>query len=249
MDMETKVIKCSNCGSSLNINKNASQCKCSYCGSVNVLSKKIKSKVMDLSKLLLKTETLEGDGNEYKAMDLYDQFLQVEPQNPYVLFARALVSLMDTPDDDFNMKLFEEYFNKGLQAINQEKMEVLSFLMYRFSRYTKPSMIVWQQYAYDKLKSIDRRGAEKRMAENLLKLFDIQNKIVDLVESNYIENPSKDYVDEYLEFQSFIVDYCEDLLKYTSIYGLRYGFSNKQKIKKSIKMAKRRYKLFKKTYK
>ena len=58
--MASKVIKCLSCGSSLNVNKNVEQCKCSYCGSVNVLKNKEKEVITDVNKLLKKSSKVWG---------------------------------------------------------------------------------------------------------------------------------------------------------------------------------------------
>ena len=70
-------LKCSSCGSSLEVPDSKQQCKCSYCGAVVLIQKpetETKNKVLPLNKLLSRTAKLEGDGNEYKAMELYDKF-------------------------------------------------------------------------------------------------------------------------------------------------------------------------------
>ena len=112
------------CGSALNIGRNLNQCKCSYCGSVNILEGKVKKEVvLDASKVLSKGQRHEGNGNDNKAMEIYDEYLEVNPNEPRVLFARALISLIDGPDDNFYMELFEEYFNRALKAIKDDRME------------------------------------------------------------------------------------------------------------------------------
>lgn len=237
------------CGSALNIGRSLNQCKCSYCGSVNILEGKIKKEVvLDASKVLSKGQRHEGNGNDNKAMEIYDEYLEVNPNEPRVLFARALISLIDGPDDDFYMELFEEYFNRALKAIKDDRMEVYDFLMYHFNKYTVPSMSVWQTYAYSKLEDMDRKSAIKRMTKNMLLLFEIQNRIVDLVENANFENLSKSYIEEYKEFQMSIVKMGKDLDHYREYYGLKYGFSNNLKIRDSVAMAKKRYKLFVKKY-
>ena len=247
--MKGKVIKCMTCGSALNIGKNLNQCKCSYCGSVNLLEGKVKKEVvLDANKVLEKAQRYEGDGKDNKAMELYDEFLKINPNEPRVLFARAFISLIDGPDDDFNMELFEEYFSKALSAIKDDKMEVLDFVMYHFRNYTCPTMAVWQTYAYRKLEEIDKRSAVKRLTRNMLLLFEIQNRIVDLVENAEFETLSKSYIDEYKEFQTGIVNMGRDLDHYREYYGARYGFSNKMKIRESVSLARKRYKLFVKKY-
>lgn len=246
--METKVIKCSSCGSSLNINENRKQCKCSYCGSVNIIKNPKDKEVMDVNQVLKKGGRYEGNNNDAKAMELYDSFLAVNPDEPLVLFARALISLIDSPNDDFNMALFEEYFNKGLNAAKDKMMPALDFLMYQFRKYTIPSMCVWQHYAYQKLENISKRDARKRMTNNMLLLYEVQNKIVDLVENANFETLSKSYIEEYKNFQNSIVEFGNTLLEYSSLYGLRYGFFKKLDIKDSIYMAKSRYKQFVRKY-
>lgn len=246
--METKVIKCSNCGSSLNIIKNRKQCKCSYCGAVNIIKDKEKEEILDVNTVLKKGAKYEGDGNDGKAMELYDRFLADNPNEPLVLLARALISLIDSPNDDFNMELFEEYFNKGINAAKDNMVPALDFLMYQFRKYTIPSMCVWQYYAYKKFEHISKRDARKRMTANMLLLFEIQNRIVNLVESLTLEKPSKGYIEEYKDFQNSVVEFGKRLLSYTSLYGLKYGFFNKLDIKDSIHMAKVRYKQFVKKY-
>lgn len=246
--MENKIIKCLSCGGVLDIGKNISQCKCSYCGSVNLFKKEGKVELLDVNTVLKKGGRYEGNGNDSKAMEIYDSFLQSNPNEPLVLLARALISLIDSPNDDFNMELFETYFNKGINAAKDMKMDALDFLMYHFRRYTIPSMKVWQSYAYDKLKETDRRAARKRMASNLLLLFEIQNKISDLVENANFDKLSKSYIEEYKEFQNSIVKLGNDLLEYTELYGLRYGWSNRIVISRSIADAKRRYRQFTRKY-
>jgi len=49
-------------------------------------------------------------------------------------------------------------------------------------------------------------------------------------------------------FKQSIVNFGNDLLVYTKLYGLRYGFFAKMDIKDSIKNAKRKYKQFTKKY-
>ena len=246
--MKNKVIKCLSCGGVLDIGENISQCKCSYCGSVNLFKKEGKVELLDVNTVLKKGGRYEGNGNDGKAMELYDNFLQANPNEPLVLLARALISLIDSPNDDFNMELFETYFNKGINAAKDKKMDALDFLMYQFRKYTIPSMCVWQSYAYDKLKETDRRAAKKRMASNMLLLFEIQNRISELVENATFEKLSKSYIEEYKEFQNSIVKFGNDLLEYTELYGLRYGLSNRIAINRSIEDAKRRYRQFTKKY-
>lgn len=246
--METKVIKCSNCGGALNISKNRKQCKCSYCGSINIVASKENKEIMDVNEVLKKGGRYEGNGNDGKAMELYDSFLEINPEEPLVLLARALISLIDSPNDDFNMELFEEYFNKGINAAKDNMMSALDFLMYQFCKYTIPSMCVWQHYAYSKLESTSKRDARKRMSTNMLLLFQIQNKIINLVENSNFEKLSKSYIEEYKNFQNSIVEFGKTLLEYTDLYGLKYGFFNKLDIKDSIHIAKTRYKQFVKKY-
>ena len=245
-------LKCSSCGSSLEVPDSKQQCKCSYCGAVVLIQKpetETKNKVLPLDKLLSRTAKLEGDGNEFKAMELYDKFLETEPNNPYVLFARSFVSLMDTDEDDFNMELFKEYFNKGLNFIENDKMEILDFIMYRYIRYTIPSMQVWQQYAYDKLKDIDRREASLRFTRNMRHLFDILKTINDMVDSANFEKLSKSYINEYKDFKCGIVEFCSDMIEYVDIYDLKFSFFEKIEIKKYLAQEKKKYKKFVRTYK
>ena len=149
------------------------------------------------------------------------------------------------------MHLFQIFFDKGLAAAVEQdkKMAALDFLMYQFQRYTKPSMLVWQQYAYDKLIDIDKKAAKKRMAKNLLLLFDVQNKIIDLVENAHFENISQSYIDQYIQFQSDVVSFGNTLLEYSKLYDLKFNFSTRAKIEDSIAIAKCRYKQFMKKYK
>lgn len=245
-------LKCSSCGSSLEIPDSKQQCKCSYCGAVVLIQKtekETKNKVLPLNKLLSRTAKLEGDGNEIKAMQLYDEFLEVEPNNPYVLFARAFVSLMDTNSDDFNIELFKEYFDKGLNFIENEKMEILDFIMYRYIRYTIPSMSVWQQFAHGRLAETDRREAAVRFTRNMRYLFEILKTINNMVDSANFENLSESYIQEYKDFKCGIVEFCSDMIKYVDIYDLRFSFFEKIEIKKYLAQEKKKYKKFAKTYK
>lgn len=242
--MKTKQMKCSNCGSALEIKSNRKQCKCSYCGSINIIEVKKNTEILDVNTVLKKGRQYEGNGHDAKAMKLYDSFLENNPENPDILLARALISLIDSPNDDFNMQMFEEYFNKGIDAAKDDIMSTLEFLMYQFRHYTIPSICTWQQFAYDNLKSISKKDARKRMSTNMLLLFDIQNKIIDLVENSNFEKPSKSYIEEYKYFQNSIVEFGNTLLRYADIYSLKYGFLNKLHIKDSIFTAKISYKDF-----
>lgn len=233
--MTIKTIKCSSCGSSLNISKSSQQCKCSYCGTTNILPKKEVDSVVDTVKLFKRAAKFEGNGNDQKAMELYDKCLELEPQNAVFLFARALISLIDSPNDDFNMPLFQDYFDKAVKAMESKKMNTLDYLMYHFPKYTIPSMCVWQEYAYQKLCDYDKKTARKRLATNLLLLFDIQNKINDLVEESYFDEKSKSYIESYKNFKSSIINFGKKLLKYYAKYfRLKFGFKNKWKIRASI---------------
>lgn len=233
--MANKTIKCSSCGSSLNIGKSKHQCKCNYCGTINILPKEEVDKIVDVAKLFRRAARTEGNGNDRKAMELYDQCLELEPENPVFLFARALISLIDSPSDDFNMSLFQEYFDKAVKAMEPRKIDTLDYLMYHFPKYTIPSMCVWQEYAYKKIVDYDKHTARKRLTSNMLLLFEIQNKINDLVEESSSEEKSESYIDSYRNFKSSIIDFGKKLLNYYAKYfGLKFGFKNKWKIRMSI---------------
>lgn len=261
--MKYNVMKCLSCGNPLEVDESKENCKCEYCGTTMVIERKInieivegnevsdetpklkKEEIEDVNKLLRRTAKLEGDANEFEAMALYDEYLKIEPNNPFVLIARALVSLMDSENNDLNIELFEEYFNKGLQAIEDDGMDILDFLMYRFRRYTTPSIYLWQTYAYENLEVIDKREAKKRFANNLLKLFEVQNKINEVVDDTYFDKKmTKSYKNEYKEFKSSIIKFGEQLFEYADIYDLKFKFWDKLNIRDSMYKAKADYKHF-----
>lgn len=251
--MANKVVKCSNCGSPLKDYQNVSQYKCPYCGSINIIDIKTKEKKSDIPldkyKLLKKAAKYEGNSNVDKAIELYDAFLQINPQSDLVLLARALISLADSPNDDLNEELFDEYFKKGFEVAPPDKIEALGFLMYQFAKYTIPLICVWQVYAYKKLCDIDKKRASARMSRNMSILFKVQNKIDNLVENakfSDVNDLSASEMETYEDFKIAIINFDNDLLKYNDWYDLRL---DKWDIKASIKSSEKSYKRFCKKHK
>lgn len=246
--MVNKVIKCSSCGSPLDINQNIKQCKCPYCGSINILSAKEKKIIIDDCKLIKQAHKYEGDSNVEKAIELYDGFLEMFPDNSLVNLARALISLADSPNDDVNIDLFYEYYKKGIE-FSKDKTEALLFLMHQFVSYTIPLVCVWQVYAYKKLCDIDKKAARLRMSKNLSLLFSVQNVITELEKNCDLENVNnlvESEIETYKDFASGIVKFDNDLLDhYKRCYDL---YLDEHEIRKAIKNVQKNYKKFSKRY-
>lgn len=246
--MRYQLLKCSNCGSPLSINKSVKKCKCDYCGGVTVFENDINDEILDVHKLIIKTEQVEGDGYYDKAIQLYDELLKTEPENPYALLGRALASLSDTNGDILNISLFNKYFDKGLERLEDDKMNILNFLMYRFRNYVKPFVWLWTSSDYEKLYSMDKKLARSQWLNNLMILLNVQMTINELVENAKFENLSESYKEEYKDFKVAIVEFCKELLLYRKKYGLKVNFVDRNKIKKIIKTSKSQYKKFIKVY-
>lgn len=246
--MRYQLLKCSNCGSPLSINKSVKKCKCGYCGGVTVFENDISDEILDVHKLIIKTEQAEGDGYYDKAIQLYDKFLETEPENPYALLGRALASLSDTNRDVLNIDLFNKYFHKGLERLDNDKMNILDFLMYRFRACVKPFVWLWTNSDYEKLCSMDKKLARSQWLNNLMLLLKVQMTINELVENARLEKLSESYKEEYKDFKVSIVEFCKDLLIYRNKYGLKINFIDIRKIRKIIKTTKLQYKKFIKCY-
>ena len=246
--MKSYLLKCSNCGSPLNISKAVKKCKCDYCGSFTVFDNEIADNVLDIHKLINKTEELEGEGFYDKAIELYDDFLQTEPNNPYALFGRALAALSDTNDEFLNMELFKVYFDKGLKELENDKMNILNFLMYRFRGFVTPFVWLWTNRDYNNLYNVDKRLACSQWLKNFMLLHEVQLIINELVDNSKFDNLSKSYMAEYKDFKISIVKFCKDLLSYRFTYGLKLKIGDRFKIRKIIKITKSQYKKFRKIH-
>ena len=247
--MGNVLLKCSSCSSPLKNSQNDNQFICPYCGTINIIESKALKIPTNQGSLLKKAAKYEGNSNVSKAIELYDAFLAVNPTDSLVLLARALVSLADSPNDDINEALFNEYFNKGLNAAGENKVDAIFFLMYQFSKYTIPLICVWQVYAYKKICDIDKNKASKRMSKNLSILFKVQKIIDDLEEKHGIRNINNlinDDIETYIEYKNAIITFDNDLLSYNRWYNLNL---NEWDIKNTIKQTEKNYKQFCKKYK
>ena len=208
--------------------------------------KEVKKVVISDTALLRKAARYEGNSNVDKAIELYDEFLQEHPDSSLVLLARALISLADSPTDDLNIELFQEYFDKGLKASAPDKIESLLFLMYQFVKYTIPLVCVWQVYAYKKRYDLDSKAARARMSNNLQLLFSVQQKITDLFDSAKflkVTDLSNSEIETYEDFVSGIIKFDTDLLEhYNPLYKL---YLDTYEIKRALRKVKWNYTKFK----
>jgi len=246
--MKSQVLKCQNCGSPFYISKVKKSYRCDYCNATTVFETEIEEDILDFNNLIIKTEDLEGYGDYHKTVVMYDEYLEIDPDNPYILFARAFASMSDTNEDYINFDLFKEYFDKGLAFIEEDKINILDFIMYRYRRLAYSANWLWTNSDYLNTYDFSKTLAKRKWKDNLLILNDIQNIINELVDNNLdYENLTKSFIEEYKDFKISTVKRAKELLEYRYSYGISLERKKKKEIKKSIKDARKKYSIFTKT--
>lgn len=243
-------LKCSSCGSGIEVDASLRKGFCQYCGTPFAIEAENENKVVDVNGLLKSAIDAERSGNYPEAIKLYDKALDEAPDRPEAVIGKAFVSLTVFSLGKINVKFFQSTLNKGIDLLNQQNVNVQD--LYGFILDKSWSVM---SYLLEKATNAFIEGARANpnfaanlYIENLTLMHDAQMIVSNIVENNPPTNPDKMYVDGYIELKKTIVAHSNFILTQAKKYNAKIEKSKLKEIKTDAKISKKKLKEFKKMY-
>lgn len=223
--MDVLEIKCSNCGSTLDIEPGMVKGFCKYCGTPFVLQSKNGQNQMSVNipECLSLATQAEESTNFAEAIRLYDKILSVNPTLPEALAGKAFASLTVFNLEKINAQYFAAGLNNAVKSAYSlgYDMTIFNAFMLDKSWSVMPYLVDFVFDKFMKEQSFNPRLAVYNFMENLFFMHHAHISFSNIVDSVSPINPSQLYIDGYKELKNTIITHCNLILEKAKEY--RFG--------------------------